>query len=69
MLRSRSGRRRNALSSGSGAADHQVVAAAGSGVLPVEHELLCAQAGLARQFVERGGVLDQFVPAMRRAGC
>ena len=49
----------------SGSANHQVVAAAGPGVLPIEHELLGAQAALARQFVERGGVFDQCVPAGR----
>ena len=48
---------------GSGAANHQVVAAAGPGVLPVEHELLCSQAGLAGQLVDRSCVLDQGVPA------
>ncbi len=48
---------------GSGAADHYVVAAAGSRVLSVEHELLGSQAGLASQIVKRGGVFHQFVPA------
>ena len=61
-LRSRSGRRRKGAVVGSGAADDDVVAAAGAGVLPIEHEFLGAEAGLAGQIVERGGVLDQFVP-------
>ena len=34
---------------GSRSADHHVVAAAGAGVLAVQHELLGAQAALARQ--------------------
>src|ERR1700688_4735977 len=48
---------------GSGAANNQVVAATGSSVLPIEHELFCSQAGLARQFIDSGCVLDQGVPA------
>ena len=38
---------------GGGAANHQVVSAAGPGVLPIEHELLGSQAGLARQLIDR----------------
>ena len=53
----------------SGAADHDVIAAAGSGVLPIEHELFCSEAGLARQFIELGCVFDQVVPGLRRAVC
>ena len=41
-LRSRSGRRRNGLSAGDAAAQHEVIAAAGPGVAAVEHELLGA---------------------------
>ncbi len=51
---------------GRGAADHQVVSAAGPGVLPVEHELLGSQSGLARQLIHRRDVLDQCVPARGR---
>ena len=45
---SRSGRRRKGLSAGVGAAQHDVVAAAGAGVAAVEHELLGRRAALAR---------------------
>ena len=45
---------------GSRAADHDVVAPAGSAVLAVHHELLRAQPALAREIVERRGV---FAPA------
>ena len=45
MLRSRSGRRSSGLSAGVGAAEGQVVAAAGAGVGAVEVELLGAEAG------------------------
>ena len=40
---SRSGRRRNGLSAGVRAADHDMIAAAGAGMPPVEHEFLGAQ--------------------------
>ncbi len=43
-----------------------MVAAAGSCVLAVEHEFFGAQAALASLFVERGGGLDQFIPAAGR---
>ena len=53
----------------SGAADHHVVAAAGAGVLPVQHEFLRAQTALAREFVERGGVCRPARPRMPPDGC
>ena len=48
------------------AAQHDVIAAAGAGMAAVEHELFRAQPRLARLFVERRGVLDQFPPIGRR---
>ena len=66
MLASRSGRRRNGESAARGAAEHEVVAAAGAGVAAVEHELLGRQARLVRRLVEVRGLLDQLVPAVRR---
>src|SRR5882672_4171477 len=48
---------------GRGAAEREVVAAAGARVLAVEHELLGAQAALARLGIEERGVLDELVPA------
>ncbi len=65
MLRSRSGRRRNGLSAGVAAAQHEMIAAAGAGVAAVQHEFFGAQARLARVFVKRGGVGDQFLPVAR----
>ncbi len=50
---------------GRGAAEGDVVAAAGAGVAAVEHELLGAQARQARFVVEPFGGLDQFVPVRR----
>ena len=47
-------------------ADHDVVAAACSGVAAVEHELLGAQPRLSRFLVERRGVVHQLVPVRRR---
>ena len=47
-------------------AEDEVVAAAGTGVAPVEHELLAAQARLAGRVVEMHGALDELAPA--RAG-
>ena len=48
------------------AADDDMVAAAGAGVLSVEHELLGAEAGFAGQIVKDGGGFHQLVP--RRGG-
>src|ERR1700678_465470 len=48
---------------GRGTANHQVVSASGSAVLPVEHKLLGSQPGLARQVIYRGDVFYQGVPA------
>ena len=45
-----------------GAAENEVVAAAGAGVTPVEHELLGTQAGQVGRFIEMGRAVDQFVP-------
>jgi hypothetical protein len=45
------------------AAEDDVVAAAGSRVPPVEHELLGAEARRARVLVERGHVRDELAPA------
>ena len=49
-----------------GAADDDVVAAAGAGVAAVEHELLGAEPREARLVVEHRGLLDELVPAVRR---
>jgi hypothetical protein len=51
---------------GRGAAQHEVVAAAGAGVAAVGHELLGRQAGLERGLVQELGVVDQFGPVVRR---
>ena len=51
---------------GRGPAQHQVVAAARPGVAPVDHELLGAEAALARLLVQRRGVGAQLVPAVGR---
>ena len=48
------------------AAHHHVVAAAGSGVLSIQHEFLRAQAALAREIVERGSVCRKLIPRFRR---
>ncbi len=66
MLRSRSGRRRNGLSSGVRRADHHVIAAAGAGMPSIQHEFLRAQPRLPRERVELGRVRHQFVPGSRR---
>ena len=49
-----------------GGAQRDVVAAAGAGVAPVEHEFLGAEARQARLFVKRLGVRHQLRPACRR---
>ena len=49
-----------------GAAEHEVVAAAGATVAAVEHELLGRQPRLVGGVVQELGVIDQFVPVMRR---
>jgi len=46
--------------------EDEVVAAAGAGVTPVDHELLAGQARLTRRLVEEFAALDQLVPAGRR---
>ena len=66
---SRSGRRRNGLSSGVAAADHDVVAAAGAGVPAVDHELVGAEPRQPRLLVDRLGRRDAFAPVRRRDGC
>ena len=48
------------------AANGDVVAAAGAGVPAVEHELLGAEAGVARVFVQRRGVVRELSPGSRR---
>ena len=45
-----------------GAAEHDMVAAAGAGVAPVGHELVRAEPRLARVFVERGRRLHRLAP-------
>ena len=50
-----------------GAAEHEVVAAAGAGVATVDHELLGGQAGGPLRV--DGGAVDQLFPAARRGGC
>ena len=47
-------------------ANDDVIAAAGTGVAAVEHELLRAEPRLPRFLVEDLGVLHQFAPAGRR---
>ena len=54
---------------GRGSAQHKMIAAAGSGMPAVQHEFLGAQAGLARIFIERGGVGNQLLPVARQAAC
>ena len=49
-----------------GAAEHDVVAAAGAGVAPVGHELVRAEPRLARVFIEHGRRLHRLAP--RRGG-
>ena len=49
-----------------GAADHDMVAAAGAGVAAVDHELFRAEAGLAGLFIDLGRDVDAFAPAARR---
>ena len=49
-----------------GSAHHQMIAAAGAGVPPVQHEFLRAQPALSRFGVERGGVGHQLTPTGRR---
>ena len=48
------------------AAQDDVIAAAGSGVASVEHELLGREAHLPRVFIERGGLFDELVPVAVR---
>ena len=64
-LLSRSGRLRNGLSSGVGAADHDMIAPAGARVLAVDHELVGAEPGEARLLVDRLGGRDAFAPVRR----
>ncbi len=45
--------------------NHDVVATARAGVLPVEHEFFRAQAGLACESVDRLGGSHQFIPGCR----
>ncbi len=47
-------------------AQHDVIAAAGAGVLAVQHELLGGEARRMRVVVERRRVRDDLVPALRR---
>ena len=44
------------------AADHDMVAAAGAGVTPVDHEFICAEAALPGLLVDRFGRGDAFAP-------
>ncbi len=48
---------------GRGAAEYEVVATAGAGVAPVDHEFFRGQSGLSRLFVEKLGALYQLVPS------
>lgn len=48
------------------AADHDVIAAAGSGVAAVDQETIGAEAHLAGVLIEAGGDLDRIAPALRR---
>ncbi len=50
----------------SGRAHHEMVAAAGAAVPPVQHEFLRAQARQPRLLVQRGCVGHQFRPIVRR---
>ena len=45
------------------AAENEVIAAAGSGMAPVDHELLAGQTRDMGGIVEVGGLVDQLVPA------
>ena len=47
-----------------GTAQHEMVAAAGAGVAAIRHELFGRQPRLMRNFVQKFGVLDQFVPVV-----
>ena len=47
---------------GARAAEHDVVAAAGAGMAPVDHELFRAEARLAGLLVEAGGDVDRLAP-------
>ena len=47
---------------GGGSAQHEMIAAAGAGMAPIQHEFFGAQARLARVFIERGGVRHQLLP-------
>ena len=49
-----------------GAAEHEMVAAAGAGVAAVHHEFLGGQARVVGRFVEVGGLLDQLRPGLGR---
>jgi hypothetical protein len=51
---------------GHGAAEHEVVAAAGAGVATVDHELLAGQARVVGRLVEVGGALHQLFPVAGR---
>ncbi len=48
------------------AAQHEVVAAAGTGVAAIDHEFLGGQTVQARLFVKKLGALHQLRPARRR---
>ena len=45
--------------------EHEMISASGAGVAAIQHELLCAEADLARVFVQRGGVAHQLAPIVR----
>ena len=45
--------------------EHEVIAAAGTGMAAVEHELLAAQARLAGSFIQVSSAIDEFVPTGR----
>jgi hypothetical protein len=49
-----------------GAAQHEVVAAAGAGVAAVDHEFFGRQARFVGRVVQEGGLLDQAAPAVGR---
>ncbi len=59
---SRSGRRRNGLSAGLDAAEHDVVAAAGAGMAAVDHELVGAEPGDVRLLVDAARDVDGLAP-------
>ncbi len=48
----------------SGAADDDMVSAPGTGMAAIDHEFFGAEAGLPGQFIESGGAVNHFPPAV-----